>query len=188
MCGQLFRFSLLVITTLGLGACGAGEPAEPPEPPQPTAAAPRTASATLAPTEGNSVEGTVSFVEENGQVKVTAHITGLEPGPHGFHIHENGDCSAPDGTSAGGHFNPDGVDHGSPSTEPRHRGDLGNIEAGADGTAHHEMTIDFVTLQEGQPHSIIGRGLIVHAGEDDLTSQPTGAAGGRLACAVIEKN
>ena len=188
MAGQLNRFFVLLIVAVGLGACGGSEnTAEPAAPSEPEPSARLEATANLAPTEGTSVAGTVTFVQENGQVRVTAHITGLEPGLHGFHIHEVGDCSAPDGTSAGGHFNPDGVGHAGPEADSRHRGDLGNIEAGEDGTAHHEMTVSFITLEQGQPHSIIGRGLIVHAGEDDLTSQPTGAAGSRLACAVIEK-
>lgn len=182
---HILRSGILSVLLVGFTACG-GEPTPEP-PPEPEESAALEAAATLAPTEGSTVAGTVTFVQEGGQVYVAAHVTGLEPGLHGFHIHENGDCSAPDGTSAGGHFNPDGVDHAGPTAAVKHRGDLGNIEASEDGMAHHEATLSFITLEEGQPHSIIGRGLIVHAGEDDLTSQPTGAAGGRLACGVIEK-
>lgn len=142
--------------------------------------------AELTPTEGNSAAGVVSFTDApDGNVIIAAHVTGLPPGKHGFHIHENGDCTAPDGTSAGGHFNPGGTPHGAPSNPPdkRHVGDLGNITADASGTAHHEAKDPVISL-EG-PASIRGKALIVHAGEDDLTSQPTGAAGARIACGVI---
>lgn len=137
----------------------------------------------LHPTEGNEVTGTVTFTKSGNGVKVIADVEGLTPGKHGFHIHEYGDCSAPDGTSAGGHFNPEGVDHGGPEADARHVGDMGNLEAGNDGTAHLEYTDNMIRLT-GE-HGIIGRAIIVHAGEDDLTSQPTGAAGARVACGVV---
>ena len=137
----------------------------------------------LQPTKGNNVTGTITFTQTSGGIKVVAHVEGLTPGKHGFHIHQYGDISAPDGTSAGGHFNPENVNHGAPGDKIRHVGDLGNLEAGADGKAHLEYT-DTVISMSGT-HSIIGRGIIVHAGEDDLKSQPTGAAGARVACGVI---
>jgi len=137
----------------------------------------------LHPTEGNDVKGTVTFTKSGDGVKVVADVEGLTPGKHGFHIHQYGDCSAPDGTSAGGHFNPEGVDHGGPEANVRHVGDMGNLEAGNDGKAHLEYTDNMLSLTG--KHSIVGRGIIVHAGEDDLTSQPTGAAGARVACGVI---
>lgn len=137
----------------------------------------------LHPTEGNSVTGTVTFTKTGSGVQVVADLEGLTPGKHGFHIHQYGDVSAPDGTSAGGHFNPDGADHGAPGDMDRHVGDLGNIEAGEDGSAHLELNDTMIQLNGA--HSIIGRGIIVHAGEDDLTSQPTGAAGARVAAGVI---
>jgi len=142
------------------------------------------ATAVLNPTAGNSVQGTVTFTQEENGVRIVANLQGLAEGDHGFHIHENGDCSAADGTSAGGHFNPEGVDHAGPQAATRHIGDLGNITAGADGTA----TLDFIDtiVSLNGPNSIVGRGVIVHANPDDLTSQPTGNAGGRLACGVIE--
>ncbi|MFW6371606.1 MAG: superoxide dismutase family protein, partial [Bacteroidota bacterium] len=137
----------------------------------------------LHPTEGNNVSGTVTFTRNGSSIKVVAEIEGLTPGLHGFHIHEYGDCSAPDATSAGGHFNPDDSDHGGPNDEERHVGDLGNIEAGEDGRARLELT-DTVISFTG-PNSVIGRAVVVHEKEDDLTSQPTGDAGGRLACGII---
>ncbi len=141
--------------------------------------------AELSPTEGNKAQGVVSFTSTDNGVLITAHVTGLEPGKHGFHIHETGDCSAPDGSSAGGHYNPGNSPHGAPTNpaDQRHVGDLGNIQADASGTAHHEGTDAVITL-EG-PQAISGKAVIVHSGQDDLTSQPTGAAGSRVACGVI---
>lgn len=141
------------------------------------------AIALLHPTQGSTVKGTVVFSKVNGDVKVVADVEGLTPGKHGFHIHEYGDCSAADATSAGGHFNPETTAHGAPTDEKRHLGDLGNITADADGKAHFEWTDSEIALNG--PHAIVGRSVIVHAGEDDLTSQPTGKAGPRLACGII---
>lgn len=141
------------------------------------------AVAVLSPTEGSDARGVVTFTKSDAGISVVADIVGLEPGSHGFHIHEYGDCSASDGTSAGGHFNPEGTEHAGPTDAQRHVGDLGNITADDAGTVHYEFTDTHVAF-EGH-NSIIGRGVIVHAGEDDLTSQPTGAAGGRVACGVV---
>ena len=141
------------------------------------------AVAVVIPTKGNSVSGVVTFEKVKAGVRVQAQVSGLTPGKHGFHIHQWGDCSAPDGKSAGGHFNPQGVDHGGPETETHHIGDLGNIVADADGNAAYDAVLPF--LKFSGRTSIIGRGIIIHAGTDDLTSQPTGAAGARVACAVI---
>ena len=137
----------------------------------------------LHPTEGNNVSGIIKFEKTDDGIKITADVEGLTPGKHGFHIHEFGDCSRLDGKSAGGHFNPEGKNHGSPDAAERHVGDLGNLIADEEGKAHYERTDTFISF-DGL-HSIIGRAIIVHAGEDDLTSQPTGAAGSRLACGVI---
>ncbi len=147
-------------------------------------AAGKTAVAEMKATAGNKVVGKVTFAQLSGnQVKVTADLTGLKPGKHGFHVHEKGDCSAPDATSAGGHFNPTKKDHGEPSAM-HHMGDLGNIEASQDGTVHYETTVDFIEM-EG-PNSVIGKAVIVHADPDDLKTQPTGNSGARQACGVIE--
>lgn len=146
-------------------------------------AAPTKAVAVLRPTGGSTVEGKVTFSRADAGVKVNVHVTGLAAGKHGFHIHEFGDCSAPDGASAGGHFNPSAEAHGAPADAQRHTGDLGNIEANADGVADLEYT-DSRTSFEG-PNSVLGRGVIIHANADDLKTQPTGNAGGRLACGVV---
>lgn len=142
------------------------------------------ATAILHPTEGNNVAGVVVFTLTDQGVRVEATVTGLEPDTrHGFHIHQYGDCRAPDGTSAGGHYNPSDEEHGAPSDDIRHMGDLGNLPANAQGTASADFLDTHVKLNG--PNSILGRGMILHAGEDDLTTQPTGAAGARLACGVI---
>lgn len=146
-------------------------------------AAPTRAVAVIMPTAGNTAHGTVTFSAVEGGVRITAHLEGLSPGEHGFHVHQYGDCSAPDGTSAGGHFNPAGVAHGGPEAATRHVGDLGNVTANAQGVADYDR-VDHVVALSGT-NDVIGHAVIVHAGKDDLTSQPTGAAGARVACGVI---
>jgi Cu-Zn family superoxide dismutase len=141
------------------------------------------AVAVLHPTAGNDVSGTVTFTQVADGVQISADIENLTPGKHGFHIHELGDCTAADATSAGGHYNPDAYPHAGPQSKQRHMGDLGNLEADTFGRAHYERLDSYVTLNG--PKSIIGRGVIVHADEDDLKTQPTGAAGARQACGVI---
>jgi superoxide dismutase, Cu-Zn family len=141
------------------------------------------AIAVLIPTEGNKVTGNINFIKMDGGIRIIADISGLEPGKHGFHIHEYGNCSSLDGSSAGGHFNPHNKPHGAPNDAERHVGDLGNVIADENRVAHYER-IDGVISLSGED-SIIGRGVIVHAGEDDLKTQPTGNAGARVACGVI---
>lgn len=143
------------------------------------------AYAELQPTEGNDVHGTVTFTAAPGGVRVSASLMGLTEGQHGFHVHETGDCSAPDASSAGGHFAPGGTPHGAPTdpSDQRHSGDLGNIEADASGNASYERVDEVMTLSG--PNSIIGKAVVVHADPDDLESQPSGNAGARLACGVI---
>ena len=139
--------------------------------------------AVINPTKGNKVSGIVRFQEVSTGVRVVADIAGLTPGKHGFHIHEYGDCSADDATSAGGHFNPDKMPHSSPASMERHAGDLGNIEADSNGNAHLDYIDAKISLTGAR--SIIGRSVVVHEKEDDLKTQPTGAAGARVACGVI---
>lgn len=137
----------------------------------------------LEATAGNQVTGTITFTPVADGMRITADLQGLEPGSHGIHIHEFGNCSAMDGTAAGGHFNPENHSHGAPMDIARHVGDLGNIEADASGSAHLDY-VDKTISFEGN-HNIIGRGLIVHKSLDDLKTQPTGNAGARVACGVI---
>lgn len=138
----------------------------------------------LSPTEGNSTYGTVVFFTVPEGVKIIADIYDLKPGKHGFHIHEHGDCSARDASSAGGHFNPLKHKHGSQDDKDRHAGDLGNLDADEHGHAHYERTDPVITLKG--PNSIVGRSLVVHADPDDFVTQPTGNSGGRVACGVIQ--
>jgi Cu-Zn family superoxide dismutase len=142
--------------------------------------------AVIAPTQGNVVQGNVSFVQEAVGVRIVADITGLKPGAHGFHIHEKGDCSAPDASSAGGHFNPGKQVHGKAGEGAHHAGDLPSLDADATGNARLDVVLKSLSLS-GE-HSIIGRGLIVHADPDDFKTQPTGNAGGRVACGVITQH
>ncbi|MDR2208803.1 MAG: superoxide dismutase family protein [Azoarcus sp.] len=144
------------------------------------------ASAILAPTQGNAVQGTVLFKQETNGVRLIAEVSGLTPGSHGFHVHEKGDCSAPDATSAGGHFNPHGTAHGKAGAGTHHAGDLPSLEADAQGNAMLDTVLTNIVLTGD--HGIVGRGLIVHADPDDYTTQPTGNAGARVACAVIQKD
>jgi superoxide dismutase, Cu-Zn family len=145
------------------------------------------ATAKLAPTKGNNVGGTVDFVEGGGRVRVSAKISGLKPGSEvGFHIHEAGDCSSGDGMSAKGHFNPQGKPHGNPNSADRHAGDMPMLKADGSGNASLSADLDIITVAPG-PNSIVGRGLIVHVAPDDFRTQPTGNAGARSACAVIQR-
>lgn len=143
------------------------------------------ASARLAPTQGSTVAGTVSFYRDGDAVRVVARVTGLKPNAeHGFHIHEKGDCSAPDGMSAGGHFNPAGQPHGDHAAGPHHAGDMPNLKADASGNAEARVTLKGLGIGSGAA-DIVGKGVIVHANPDDYRTQPTGNAGGRLACGVV---
>jgi Cu-Zn family superoxide dismutase len=142
------------------------------------------AEAVMAPTQGNKASGTVTFVQSGDKLKVFAEISGLTPGLHGFHIHEKGDCSAPDGTSAGGHFNPSGKPHGDPAHADHHAGDLTQLVADANGVARQVSYVEGPTLADG-PGNIIGRSVIIHAAPDDYKTQPTGNSGARQACGVI---
>ena len=149
--------------------------------------APR-ATASLQPTKGNQTSGTVAFVEAGGRVRVHAVVVGLKPGrEHGFHVHEAGDCSSGDGMSTKGHFNPLGKPHAHFSTAERHAGDMPALRADANGRAEANFELDVMTVSPG-PASVVGRGLIVHADADDYRTQPTGNAGARIACAVIQRS
>jgi superoxide dismutase, Cu-Zn family len=143
------------------------------------------AIAVMHPTSGNKAHGVIRFTQDGESVKVVADLEGLNPGQkHAFHIHQFGDCSAPDGMSAGGHYNPEGHPHALPEgANTRHAGDLGNVEADQTGKAHYEITVQNISVA-GIKNPIIGRGVIVHAKQDD-GSQPVGNAGGRIACGVI---
>lgn len=181
--------AVAVLATLGL-ACGPKPASEPsaPAPAQevknPTAAAAMDAVVTIKNKEGVEI-GTVRFAEHEGRVDVVAEVHGATPGEHGFHVHAEGLCEGPDFTSAGGHFNPAGHPHGGPSDAQRHGGDLGNLTVGADGTGKLTLSTDQLTVTPG-PNSVVGHAVIFHANPDDLKTQPTGNAGGRVGCGVVQ--
>lgn len=169
-----------IVAVLALGASGCGQQAG-----DSAGADQPAAVAQLQPAQGQQVAGRVEFYAVDGGVRVRAEVSNLTPGAHGFHVHEHGDLSAPDLTSAGGHFNPTNHPHAAPTSDQRHVGDLGNLEANSQGVA----TLDYVDTKialDGA-NSIIGRAVIIHANPDDLKSQPTGNAGGRVAGGVIER-
>jgi superoxide dismutase, Cu-Zn family len=140
------------------------------------------AGATLEAKSGSHVTGTITFTKVGDEVQMVADIQGLTPGKHGFHIHEKGDCSAADASSAGGHFNPGHQHHGGPTTLEHHAGDLGNITADASGKAHLDWK---GKLSLNGADSIIGKSVVVHEKEDDLKTDPAGNAGSRIACGAI---
>lgn len=136
----------------------------------------------------SSVSGTATFIEKNGKVTFVAKLAGLQPGVHAIHIHEKSDCSAADGSSAGGHWNPTFKKHGKWGVGEYHKGDIGNFTAHAKGNGTITMTTDEWCIGCGDPaKDILGKGLIVHQGTDDFTSQPSGNAGARVACSAIIK-
>ncbi len=143
------------------------------------------ASATIGPTSDNSVTGMAVFTQNGDQITLTIEIQNASPGIHAVHIHENGDCSAPDGTSAGGHWNPTDVAHGKWGEGEFHLGDIGNITVGEDGTGSIELTTDLWEIGTGSDIDVVGKGIIVHADADDFISQPSGNAGARIGCGVI---
>jgi|SRR6185295_1857125 len=143
-----------------------------------------TAMATLSSTSGSTAAGTVKLVQmKDGSVEVTADLTGVPEGVHGFHIHDKGDCGD-NGNAAGGHYNPGGTPHGAPTVDPHHAGDFGNVTADAQGRVHTQFTTRSVTVAAGAS-SAVGHAVILHGNPDDLTTQPSGNAGPRIACGVV---
>lgn len=142
-----------------------------------------TAKATIESRSGSTLTGTATFTEQADGVHVVIEVAGAPPGDHAVHVHEKGDCSAPDASSAGSHFNPGHVDHGGPHTAVHHPGDFGNMTVGADGKGRLELVTKDLTVGES-PISVVGLAIIVHEKPDEFT-QPVGNAGGRIGCGVI---
>jgi len=139
----------------------------------------------MLPTAGNSVAGVVNFHQQDEQLLVEVVLSGLQPNSvHGFHVHEKGDCSSPDGTSAGGHFNPDSMPHG-PQQTAHHAGDMPAVQADAYGNVHANFRLRGVSIGAA-PADLVGRSVILHASPDDYKTQPTGNSGARIACGVIK--
>lgn len=196
---MLRKTSLLLLpAALVLAACQPQSPATdaaatpPAAAPEAAAPAPVDAPAApgavveLKPTEGNTTAGQLEFAVVDGGIRVTGQISGLTPGgEHGFHVHETGDCSAPDATSAGGHFNPGAAEHGRVGQGQHHAGDSDNLVANDQGVATVDNLLRGPTLGAGADTELVGRAVIVHADSDDYATQPTGNAGARLACGVI---
>ena len=166
------QVACLVSVSVLLGACAGME-----------AGGPR-AEAVLEARSGSTVSGTVSFQGVGQKVRVEARVAGLTPGQHGFHVHEAGDCSAADASSAKGHFNPAAKAHGHHGGGDRHAGDMPNLVADATGKATLTAELDMLALNEG-PAGILRRSVVIHADPDDYKSQPAGNSGKRVACGVI---
>ena len=176
-----------------VAAAPPAEPAPAPAPVEPIAspvidaAPPVTASATLTPTMGNTAGGQLSFTPEDGGARLRGMLTGLAPDSvHGFHVHETGDCSAPDASSAGAHFNPDGQPHGNAAADtPHHAGDIPNVTADAHGNASVDLRVAGVGVASGDARDVVGKALVLHEKADDYATQPSGDSGARIACGVI---
>lgn len=136
--------------------------------------------------DGSTVKGSATFTQKDGKVWLKVQIEGAAPGKHACHIHEKGDCSAPDAKSAGGHWNPTGKKHGKWGEGEFHLGDIGNIEVGADGKGSLEMSTDLWTIGSGKDNDVVGKSVVVHESPDDFQTQPTGNAGKRFGCGAIE--
>lgn len=144
------------------------------------------ASAVIVSKSDSHLSGKATFLEANGKVTLNLTIKGAEPGTHAVHLHEKGDCTAPDGASAGGHWNPTQENHGKWAASPFHHGDIGNVEVGANGRGTFTLTTDLWTIGGPPETDVVGKAVIVHAKADDFTTQPTGNAGGRVGCGVVK--
>jgi superoxide dismutase, Cu-Zn family len=189
---------LLLTLAVVMAACtrDEGTPADAPRGPDtatsesiPEAAPPapaRDATAQLASTQGNTASGSVQLVQSPEGVRVSGTIQGLKPdGEFGFHFHEKGDCSAPDASSAGAHFNPGQKQHGNPTAAEHHAGDMLNVKSNAEGVAQVDTTAGAATIGSGEPTDVLGKAVVVHESPDDYTTQPSGNSGKRIACGVI---
>lgn len=145
------------------------------------------AVAEISGASGSNVTGTATFTQDdNGKVKMVIEVENLSPGEHALHLHENGDCSAADATSAGGHWNPTGDPHGQRGHDGFHAGDIDNLVVGEDGMGNLEMEFADWSIGGSEETNILNKAVIIHADADDFESQPAGAAGGRIACGVIQ--
>ncbi len=140
----------------------------------------------LHPAGSQTSRGMVHFQDAGDLgVEVQADLVGVPPGVHGFHVHEKGDCGE-NGTNAGGHFNPGSMPHGAPDAASHHAGDFGNVTADDKGEVHVKFTTHSISLKADQSNYVMGRAVVLHGNPDDLTSQPAGNAGPRIACGVVE--
>ncbi len=190
------NLSLALGLTVILGACSREQPEGAPRQPDETTAAPAEkttpaepaadAVAQIAPTQGNSVSGSLALAGSPQGVRITGSLQGLGPDAEfGFHVHEKGDCTAPDASSAGGHFNPTQAEHGNPTGPAHHAGDMLNIRSDAQGTAQIDVTASGISLHGDPSTDAMGKAIVVHESPDDYTTQPSGNSGKRVACGVI---
>jgi Cu-Zn family superoxide dismutase len=146
------------------------------------------ASVELAPTQGNRARGELVLSPDNHGLRIAGELTGLKANSaHGFHVHAVGDCSAPDASSAGDHFNPDNASHGDPAGDSHHAGDLPNARSNGQGTAEVSVRLEGLTLGDGSRTDVLGKAIVVHADPDDYSSQPAGNSGARIACGVVAR-
>ena len=163
-----------------------GDPNQPNADPGSASQASAGASVRLAPTQGHDASGSLTLTSEGSAVHVAGTLQGLTPNAEfGFHIHEKGDCSAPDASSAGPHFNPSSSQHGNPSADPHHAGDMLNVKSDAQGAAQVDAQATGVTLASGEPNDVMGKAVVLHEKADDYKTQPSGNSGARIACGVI---
>lgn len=181
------RTTLCLLATALVAGCASTAPQTVPVAtvPSPTTPA-HSATVNLAPASGSLVSGKLSAMPMSGGVHFTGEIGGLtRNGTHAIHVHEKGDCSAADASSAGGHFNPHNAPHGRPDAGAHHEGDMPNITADANGVARVNLHVQGVTLGGAAMSDIAGRAVVVHEKADDYASQPSGNSGARVACGVI---
>ena len=174
----LLRLPLIGVS---MALMGCGEDADPVSP----SPGPAVAVAAMEPANDSGMTGTVTFTQRGDAIEFLIEVENVAPGEHAVHIHEKGDCSAADGTSAGGHWNPTDVAHGKWGEGEFHLGDIGNMTVGDDGKGALGLTTDLWELDTGSDRDVLGKAMIVHEGADDFTSQPSGAAGARIGCGVI---
>lgn len=188
-----FNGILVIAMALFLSACGSGgqqtdEGQSEETSTQQEQSEPAKAKATMEAASGSSVTGEALFTDEgNGRVRFELTVSNLTPGEHAVHLHEKGDCSAEDASSAGGHWNPTMKPHGKRGEGAYHKGDVGNMTVGEDGKGTMDLVVDGWSIGGADSTNVLGKAVIVHEKADDFTSQPSGNAGGRVSCGVIEK-
>jgi superoxide dismutase, Cu-Zn family len=176
----------IVLIGLSLSLCAAASAKSPAPKKEPAKAPAKPAiDAPLEAKSGSTVAGKTTVSTDGTKVTIKVDVEKAPPGKHAVHIHEWGDCSAPDAKSAGGHYNPGKEAHGEWGKEHHHLGDIGNLDVAADGKGSITLTTDKWTVGGGTPSDVTGRSIIVHEKVDDFTTQPTGNAGGRIACVVL---
>jgi Cu-Zn family superoxide dismutase len=181
------KHGIVLIALVGLVAAGCGGGADEAEGTAEPARKIRRGIAYIDPKSESELTGKALFLNEPGQVALQIDLENAPSGKLAVHLHETGDCSAPDGTSAGSHWNPTGEAHGKWADGAHHLGDIGNIVVGEDGKGSLTLTTDRWSMGTGETNDVIGKAVIVHAKADDFSTQPTGAAGSRIGCGVVEE-